>query len=138
MENQLIGKTLSAIHIASDKTAIKFDIAGEESVIALCGEFSGTCTWVEHVELPALGLPSVVSQVDDIDINGDLDTNSGRIESYGLKITTNKGHIIIVYRNESDGSYGGWIDLLPYSDFCDFAREQCLSDQFWLEVKEDI
>ena len=30
-------------------------------------------------------------------------------EAYGYKITTDKGHADIIFRNSSNGHYGGWL-----------------------------
>ncbi len=98
----LINKTITAIELASDKKAIRFHL-GEETIVA---KTDGDCcseTWIEHVEMPAGGLPATVSAIDELDMPG----GTNELALYGLKITTDKGEIILDYRNESNGYYGG-------------------------------
>ena len=105
--NCLVGETIIAIQLASDKKAIRFILSDGTDVVA---ETDGDCcsnSWIEHVELPA-SFPAVVIAVEDInmpDLGGSDDGNE--ICYYGCKITTDKGIIIIDYRNESNGYYGG-------------------------------
>ena len=108
-EHCLIGKLLTDLLIAKDKKALKF-MTTEGDIIA---KTEGECcseTWIEHVEMPALGFPCTVIAVEDIGeckeeewINGDDE----RILFYGFKITTASGDIVIDYRNSSNGYYGG-------------------------------
>ena len=54
-------------------------------------------------------IDSIVLSVEDIEIES-VEDNRGRQEHdefYGAKITTSKGYTDIVYRNSSNGYYGG-------------------------------
>lgn len=137
MSNVLVGKTVTAIYLASDKMAIKFDVAGEEPVIARCDADCCSHTWIEHVELPALGTPFTVSAVSDLELNADLDTQDGELAFYGLKIVTDKGDMIVDYRNESNGYYGGW---LAWDDdrFYGGVHGQNLSTEEWESLEGDV
>lgn len=55
-------------------------------------EFPCTVTGVQDIEMPDLGQPD-----DEYDV----------VAYYGCKISTNKGDIVIDYRNSSNGYYGG-------------------------------
>ncbi len=115
--NPLVGKTLVALYIAEDKEALRFVLSDSE-VIVRCDADCCSYTWVEHVELPALGLPAVVISVEDLDMP-DLGDMPGRdcVRYYGCKIVTNHGEIVIDYRNDSNGYYGGnlsWPDDRHY------------------------
>lgn len=108
MENILVGKTINAILIAKDKEAIRFDTDGGE-IIAKCDSDCCSYTWVEHIELPALGFPSKVVSVESLGLPGSEDNHPEHdcLQVYGLKITTDRGEIVIDYRNSSNGYYGG-------------------------------
>jgi len=106
MANILIGKTLTGVMIAEDKEALLFKTP-ESEIKAKCDADCCSHTWIEHVELPVNGFPAVVSSVEDLELNAGLDTRDGEMAYYGCKIVTDKGDIIIDYRNESDGYYGG-------------------------------
>jgi len=101
----LEGKTITQIELASDKKAIRFTVDADEWIIAKA--FGDCCsdTWIEHIELPAAGLPAKVLSVVDLDLLGSTDDDCLKV--YGFKIATDKGDIIIDYRNESNGYCGG-------------------------------
>ncbi len=108
--NPLIGKTITAIEIAEDRQALRFLLADGEMIV---GTDADCCsyTWVEHVELPALGLPALVTAVEDLDMPegaaSTFHTDPDSLQFYGCKISTDRGEIVIDYRNDSNGYYGG-------------------------------
>jgi len=53
--------------------------------------------------MPAGGLPARILEV--VDLN--LPQSSDELALYGLKLTTDKGDLVLDYRNESNGYYGG-------------------------------
>ena len=110
--NPLIGKTLTGIEISEDRQALRFILADGEIIVdtdADCCSY----TWIEHVELPALGFPAVVVSVEDLDLPqqekpaSTFRTDTDSLAYYGCKIVTDRGEIVIDYRNDSNGYYGG-------------------------------
>lgn len=67
MSNTLIGKTLTGMKIADDKQAILFNTS-DGDVVAKCDADCCSVTWVEHIELPALGFPALVVAVGALDL----------------------------------------------------------------------
>jgi hypothetical protein len=105
-KNPLLDKIVTAIHLASDKKAIRFDVANEEPLIA---KTDGDCcshSWIEHVENADAIIGTPILSVEDLPLESE-DSDDGRIMHYGLKITTAKGTCVLDYRNESNGYYGG-------------------------------
>lgn len=109
-ENPLVGKIVTKMEIAADRQALRFVLADGEvvaNVDADCCSYS----WVEHVELPALGFPATVVSVTNIDMpDGTASAfhpDSDVLAYYGCKIITDRGEIVIDYRNDSNGYYGG-------------------------------
>lgn len=98
----LIGKTLTEIELAADKKAIRFTVDGEP-VVAKCDGDCCSDTWIESVEMPAGGLPAKILEATDLN----LPQASDELALYGLKLTTDKGDLVLDYRNESNGYYGG-------------------------------
>jgi hypothetical protein len=133
-QNVLVGKVITAIHLADDKKALKFDIEGGEPIIADC---QGDCcseTWVENIENPWAILGSPVLKAENIDMP-DLGTMEGRdvVAYYGFKIETVKGTCTIDYRNDSNGYYSG--DLAwPGDYYYPGVFDQNLSKQDWKQV----
>lgn len=111
MTNPLIGKTLLGMKIAEDRQALLFQTTDGDIVVDVDADCC-SYTWVEGVELPALGFPALVTAVDDLDMPQDdkpsaFHKDPESLAFYGCKITTDKGEIVIDYRNDSNGYYGG-------------------------------
>lgn len=102
----LVGKTLSKVELASDKLAIRFTVDGE-TVVAKCDADCCSSTWIESVEMPAGGLPAKILCIGDLELPEDRDRDGELVQFYGLKLTTDKGDLVLDYRNESNGYYGG-------------------------------
>jgi hypothetical protein len=136
-ENPLLNKVLTNILISQDRLALKFVTEGEE-IVAQCDADCCSYTWIEHVE--TCSLPATVTAVEDIElpeqgadgkqggVNGPSSTDA--VAFYGLRITTDKGYIIIDYRNDSNGYYGGslvWPGEFHYGG----VRDQAKSGYVW-------
>lgn len=106
-KNALIGKRVTAVYIADDKEALKFDIEGGEPIVARVDADCCSQTWVETVETPEhlLGTVTAVENIDMPDLGSPSDYDV--IAYYGCKIHTEKGSCLIDYRNSSNGYYGG-------------------------------
>lgn len=136
-EHCLIGKTIQGIKIAADKKALLFVTDGGDIIARADGDCCSS-TWIEHMELPAMGLPAKVSAVDDLDMPDLGSPNEYEVIAYyGCKITTDKGVIVIDYRNESNGYYGGYL-LWPDDYFYGGVHNQNVSDEHWQDVTRDI
>lgn len=107
-KNVLVGKTITGITVDKDGDDITFNIKDGKPITAVCYGDCCSTTWIEGVELPALGFPATVIEVDNLDMP-DLGDQPGCdvMAYYGFKIVTDKGEIIIDYRNNSNGYYGG-------------------------------
>ena len=98
------------MQIAADRQSLKFVLTDGELIVdvdADCCSYS----WVEHIELPAGGFPATVASVSEIDMPegaaSTFHTDADVLAFYGCKIATDKGEIVIDYRNDSNGYYGG-------------------------------
>lgn len=114
--NPLVGKTITAIDIAEDREALRFVLADGELIVRTDADCC-SYTWIEHVELPALGFPAVVVAIEDLDMPdgapSEFRKDPDSLQFYGCKITTDRGEIAIDYRNDSNGYYGGSLSW-PY------------------------
>ncbi len=115
--NPLVGKRVTAVWLADDQQAIKFDVEGAEPIIARADGDCCSHSWIESLDAPD-ALLGVVQSVDDLDMP-DLGSTAANaqdktvgydpecISFYGCKIVTDKGACVLDYRNESNGYYGG-------------------------------
>jgi hypothetical protein len=132
----LFGKELRAVQIADDKKAIKF-ITDEGEIIAKTDGDCCSSTWIEHVSMP-MGLPALIMEARDIPMP-DLGVNEDQecVRYYGFELVTNKGSLVIDYRNESNGYYGGEL-CWPDDHFYGGVHGQNVSTEQWVDVTEDI
>lgn len=141
MKNPLLNKIIKNIKIADDKKALLF-ILEDSELIARCDGDCCSDTWIESVELPALGFPALVTATKDLDINKTEKLEYGEIEYYGFKISTDKGEIVIDYRNESNGYYGGSLwwpnekDDTSYNYYYGGVHGQNKSTEKWVELNK--
>ena len=101
----LVGKTLSNVELAADKKAIRFTVDGQPLVVKCDGDCCSD-TWIESVEMPVGGLPAIFLEAANLDLPSQ-DNDGDLIQFYGLKLTTDKGDLVLDYRNQSNGYYGG-------------------------------
>lgn len=134
----LVGKTIKEIKIAADKKALLF-VTDDGEIIAKTDGDCCSSTWVEHIELPAMGFPAKVASAEDIDMPNI--GSPGEYESiayYGFKITTDKGIIVIDYRNKSNGYYGGNLSWPDDDHYYGGVNGQNVSEEIWTDVDRDI
>lgn len=112
--NPLVGRTLVKVEITEDRESLRFTLT-DGAVIARTDADCCSRTWVEAIEDTAK-LPAAVLSVEDVggvDDWGDIGQlreewiDGELVRFYGCKITTDHGCLIIDYRNESNGYYGG-------------------------------
>lgn len=132
--NELVGKMIKAVYLASDKKAIKFDIDGFPPIIARCDGDCCSSTWIENIELPENMIGTVVSAEDvampDLGDMKDRDV----IRYYGFKIQTEKGYCLFDYRNESNGYYGGSLEWPSSEYFYGGVYGQNVSNEEWEKI----
>lgn len=137
MGNFFVGKTINQLMIADDKEALLFKCADGDHVVKVDADCCSH-TWIEHIELPALGFPALVVSVEDLDLPGSNDNHPEHdcLQVYGCKITTDKGEIVIDYRNASNGYYGGSLRWPDDEYFYGGVYGQNLSAMNWVEITE--
>jgi hypothetical protein len=111
--NELIGKSVIGLRVNEDQSIMAFDHPDGTSTSY---ETYGDCcseTWFADVIGVSALLGSHVLAVEHMDLP-EVDDKRTRQEYdsfYGVKLQTNKGIVDIVYRNSSNGYYGGAIYL---------------------------
>lgn len=103
--------------------ALLLSLSWDEDTITVTtdrGTFTGltygdccSTTWIEHVEDSRMAGDALITFADDV---GAMDSDrpdpewTECVKYYGFKIETDKGTILIDYRNSSNGYYGGSLD----------------------------
>ena len=111
---ELVGKTIQGVRVSEDQHVLMFDT--DNGVVAY--ETYGDCcseTWFADITGFAALIGGTVRSAEEIPLpEYNVEDGRGRQESdeaYGVKIITDKGYADIVYRNSSNGYYGGSIGL---------------------------
>lgn len=135
MSNFFVGKTIKELKVADDRLALLFVCEDGNHIVRVDADCCSS-TWIESVELPALGFPALVTEVNDLNMpdDGSEEAKNGELAFYGCQIKTDKGEIVIDYRNESNGYYGGSI-VFPDDDyFYGGVYGQNVSSENWIEI----
>lgn len=112
---ELIGKKITGLRINEDQSLLVFDT--DQGPVGYVAE--GDCcseSWFADITGVSALLGGTVQMVSEVDLD-DYNVNDGRTrqeydEVYGYKLTTDKGYADIVFRNSSNGFYGGALELL--------------------------
>lgn len=107
----LVGKKIIGHSLDSDRRVLRFDIDHGDQVVL---EAEGDCcshAWIESIDAPdnLLGVVQSAEEIDMPDLGGMPGCDV--VEYYGLKIVTDKGHVVIDYRNDSNGYYGASLEV---------------------------
>lgn len=114
--DKLVGKSVVSHELGEDGSQLKLVCA--DGTVALFVPEGDCCSmsWIESID-DENALRGVIHSIEEIDmpdlgnVDGKRRTGVDRVSYYGLKITTNKGRSVIDYRNDSNGYYGGWLNL---------------------------
>lgn len=132
--NMLVGRTILQIQLAADREAIRF-VTDQGEVIARCDADCCSHTWIEHIEFPALGFPALVISAEDLNLDKPDSWDDGDcISFYGFAIRTDKGDMVIDYRNSSNGYYGGSLEWPDSKYFYGGVYGQNISEQEWQDI----
>lgn len=119
IQNALVGKSITRWHLDPDRTRLTlwWGTTGDERVhLRVYGDCCSH-SWIESIDAPEV-LEGEILGVEEIPMP-DLGRQSSLhhpeavdcVKYYGLKITTRRGRCVIDYRNDSNGYYGGWMEV---------------------------
>jgi len=106
---ELIGKKITGLFVDSeDQGTLMFKSGEEELVYTGYGDCCSE-TWFADITGVDCLIGFTVISVESVELNDVFDerTRQEHDEVYGYKIKTNKGYVDIIYRNSSNGYYGG-------------------------------
>lgn len=133
----LIGKTIVQVARTTDKYALRFTLSDGSNVVARADGECCSVSWIEHVSLPARGLPATVLEALDVHMPLTLDSEDSCLKHYGFELKTDKGPLFIDYRNESNGYYGGEL-VWPGDVYYGGVFNQNNDNGEWRNIVEDV
>lgn len=109
----LIGEKVLAVYVAhEDQTELVFQTDKGYLGYVLDADCCSVSWFADIIGVQAL-IGQVVTHAEDIELEGVMQDDRCRQDMdrfYGIKLTTGKGYVDIVFRNSSNGYYGGTID----------------------------
>lgn len=126
MMKELVGKKINGIYVSEGENELAFDtdagVIGYEGYGDCCSE-----TWFADVLGVSALIGATVAAVEDVDLeNYNIEDGRGRQEAdsvYGYKLRTDKGYADIVFRNSSNGYYGGSCDHMRNAPALESMRQ---------------
>lgn len=131
---ELTGCKILSIEVNDVADILIFNVEGRESIVYLAVGDCCSETWFADIFGVDALLGGTVSKVERMKLP-DYNTYDGRGRQdvdlvYGYKIVTDKGYADVVYRNSSNGWYGGWVEYYPRSD-CKFTSSFTFITDEW-------
>lgn len=102
-----IGKVIQSIAIDDDRERLTIVTPEGESIVWTVDGDCCSASWIEHLTIPD---KIVGAEITDIRDGGTIEVPSQDHEClnvYFTTIRTNRGEIVVEYRNSSNGYYGG-------------------------------
>lgn len=116
---RLIGAPLRSVQLIDDGERLRFTLA-DDSTLTYTAE--GDCcssSWVEHITVPGNLEGAIITEVKESASVEATDEQIAEMEMadkfpdsvsvYHTAFVTDRGEIIVEYRNNSNGYYGGWL-----------------------------
>lgn len=106
--HRMLGRPIRAVVLAPDKCSIRFEFQdGAAQVFGVEGDCCSR-SWIEHLTVPddvdGAELVTVTESMMETD-----DHEHECLKVYSTTFRTNRGDIVVEYRNSSNGYYGGWL-----------------------------
>jgi hypothetical protein len=110
----MLNKPLASVSLPGDKGTIVFRF--KDGTSRAFGVEGGSCSrsWIEHLETPDSVDGAIIQSVED---GGGVPWDGHKckrkvcrhdcLEVYNTKFRTDRGDIVLEYRNDSNGHYGG-------------------------------
>lgn len=113
--DELIGKTVVGLRISDNETILAFDHPDGSSTCYQVQEECCSESWFADIVGVNALIDMIVRSASEIDLKN-YNVNDGRCRqeedtAYGYKLTTDRGYVDIIFRNSSNGYYGGWLKL---------------------------
>lgn len=111
--NALTGKNIIGLSVSDDQHYLSFQTNAGPITFIVEGDCCSESWFADITGVNAL-IGGTVNGVEIVSMEGyNVDDGRGRQEEdavYGYKILTDKGYADIVFRNSSNGYYGGWLE----------------------------
>lgn len=115
---ELLGRRIEAIKLSPCDSYLSFETDTGPVQYVVEGDCCSSSYFNDLVGVQAV-LGSTVTRVEDIpmpDVGDGAGNFDEKVQLYGIKVTTTSGVLDVVFRNESNGYYGGWCQAAALRD----------------------
>jgi hypothetical protein len=110
LSKKLIGRVLQSVSLDAERVRIRFDFAdGSSSTYEAMGDCCSR-SWIEHLELPANVHGARIMEVGASGPVEVQDPDHECLQVYAEQLITDRGEVVIEFRNSSNGYYGGYLE----------------------------
>lgn len=110
--SDMLNRTISAVKTSNRGQIVTFEFRdGGKRSFGVEGDCCSS-SWIEHLEMPGdVSGARLLAVEDSAPITQDhpLHDDDGEISVYNTAFKTDRGEIILEYRNSSNGYYGGYL-----------------------------
>ena len=121
--NKLIGKKIKGVNLSNDKERFAIHLEDKTVVYGVEGDCCSQ-SWIEHLEMPKdIEGAIIVSVKDSPGVPWDghecrgmtppeqylHDCGHEHLQVYETRFRTDRGDVVLEYRNDSNGYYGGYL-----------------------------
>ncbi len=111
---QLIGRRVEALLIDGGQQRLVFVCHGLTVLWTVVGDCCSESWFADIVDVDHL-FSAEVTAIAVVPLPAWVNTDDGRgrqetDEAYGYRVTTERGYVDIIFRNSSNGYYGGWME----------------------------
>ncbi len=123
---ELIGLKVNKLFVNEDESILIFETNNGDFNYLTSADCCSETWFADILGVKSL-LGEIVNTVKKVELETIIDGRCRQTEDefYGIKIATNKGHIDIIFRNSSNGYYGG---SLHYKNQFEFKRPENLTE----------
>lgn len=111
----MLNRKIASVALSADRTHVTFGfLDGGERVFSVEGDCCSH-SWIEHLEMPPNVEGATLLSVEDSapisqdHAEHDEENGGDSISVYNTAFRTDRGEIVLEYRNSSNGYYGGFL-----------------------------
>lgn len=115
LADSLVGRAVDGVDVSLDNYRLRFRFGDAKVVWATEGDCCSVSWWNDAVGLSALRGGRTVSSVLTVELPNVPDGPDELTQAYGIRVATDRGAATFIFRNASNGYYGGWAFVENYT-----------------------
>jgi hypothetical protein len=108
----LVGRTITAMFVNEDQSILVFATNTGDVSLSAMGDCCSESWFADLLGVDVI-LGQEIKSVEEVPLpNYDVNDGRGRQDEdhvYGFRFTTGRGYADLIFRNSSNGYYGGWL-----------------------------